>query len=121
MSAAHTPAPWAFERAIEANGSVTFDIFNSAATEACNRSGECVAYIHTYSEQHAAVQEANARLIAAAPRMFAALIEIQARLMAHPAYLDLRDSEDCDITAEQLELASIVRVAREAAEQGVQP
>jgi len=117
---AHTPAPWAFESAVEADGTTTFDIFNSA-TEACNRSGECVAYIQTYSEQQAAVQEANARLIAAAPRMFAALIEIQARLMAHPAYLNLRESEDCDISAEQLELASIVRVAREAAEQGVQP
>jgi hypothetical protein len=90
MSAAHTPAPWAFERAIEANGSVTFDIFNSAATEACNRSGECVAYIHTYSEQHAAVQEANARLIAAAPRMFAALIAAQAYVPpSSPVYQSL--------------------------------
>jgi hypothetical protein len=73
MSAQFTPAPWAFERALEANGSVTFDIFNSA-TEACNRSGECVAYIQTYSEQEAAVQEANARLIAAAPDLLAALL-----------------------------------------------
>jgi hypothetical protein len=69
MIHAHTPAPWAFERAVEANGSVTFDIFN-IATEACNRSGECVAYIQTYSEQQAAVQEANARLIAASPNMY---------------------------------------------------
>jgi hypothetical protein len=77
MSAVHTPAPWTFERAAESDGSVTFDIFNSAPA-ACNGVGGGVAYIQTYSAQQVAVQEANARLIAAAPDLLAALEEFVA-------------------------------------------
>lgn len=75
MSAAHTPAPWAFERAIETDGNTTFDIFNSDVS-ACNGVGGGVAYIHTYSAQQAQQQEANARLICAAPALLAALEKI---------------------------------------------
>jgi hypothetical protein len=77
MNASHTPAPWAFERAVEANGSVTFDIFNSDVS-ACNGVGGGVAYIQTYNAQQAVVQEANARLICAAPDLLAALKECAA-------------------------------------------
>jgi hypothetical protein len=75
MSAGHTPGPWAFERAVEANGSVTFDIFNSDVS-ACNGVGGGVAYIQTYNAQQAVMQEANARLICAAPALLAALEKI---------------------------------------------
>lgn len=78
MSAVHTPAPWAFERAVETDGSVTYDIF-SIAPEGCNGVGCDVAYIQTYSAQQADVQEANARLIAAAPSLLAALEEFVAK------------------------------------------
>lgn len=112
-AAAVIQGPWVYTKAVEANGTTTFDIAHADLAY-----GD-VAYVQTYAGQPMAEQEAIVRMATAAPRMFAALIEIQARLMAHPAYLDLRDSEDCDISAEQLELASIVRVAREAAEMAV--
>ena len=72
MSAvAHTPAPWAMAKAVEADGSITFDIFNDAVY-AVNGVGGGVVYlqtIRTYSATRLAEQEANARLVAAAPEL----------------------------------------------------
>lgn len=109
---AHTSPPWAFERAVDADGSVTFDIVAGSRD---------VAYLQTYAGQPLSEQEAIARMATAAPQMFAALVEIQARLMAHTALLDLSGADDCNISALHLELSIIVRVAREAAELAVQP
>jgi hypothetical protein len=117
MSASHTPAPWAFERAVEANGSVTFDIFNSAS-EACNGVGGGVAYIQTYSAQQAAVQEANARLIAASPKLLA---QLQSAINALDALTDKVDGTGFSSSDEFNHALDEISLGRAAIAQAVQP
>lgn len=94
----HTPGPWAYSTSQE-GWSYTVNIFqadNAAPTDGWSD----VAYIiKTCAGEQQAIQEANARLIAAAPELLEALREAckQAR---HPDYdwpLDLQREVDAAI------------------------
>lgn len=76
MNAMHTKGPWVVEEVTEADGSVTFDIGRVEITAA--RDVAYIQTISTYSGKQMQEQAANARLVAAAPDLLAALAGILA-------------------------------------------
>ena len=74
MTAQHTPGPWAFSKHSDGLCNVTFDIYQEDGAPYTPNLSD-VAYcqvFHTYAAELEEVQEANARLMAAAPALLAA-------------------------------------------------
>ena len=74
MTAKHTPGPWTFSKHIDGLCNVTFDICQEDGAPYTSSLSD-VAYcsvFHTYVDEYINIQEANARLMAAAPELLAA-------------------------------------------------
>lgn len=71
MSGKHTPGPWRYERAINPDGSHTRDGEHWISSAA-----GCIDIAITAKDYRVEAQEANARLIAAAPELLAALEDL---------------------------------------------
>ncbi len=69
MTSKHTPGPWDFDKADFGNGQIEYGIFRPET----HIEGDTVDYIATV---HDAGTEADARLIAEAPAMLAALRDV---------------------------------------------
>jgi len=74
MTTKHTPGPWAYAKHVEP-GNVVFDIFQADGAP-YTRNLSDVAYA-TYTSELDGIQEANARLISAAPELLDSLIYLR--------------------------------------------
>lgn len=117
----HTPGPWYAAPADEwrtASGEHwKWERFNISARSVDMKAENYYYHIASVSNANNSAQnEANARLISAAPDMLAALLEITERIEGHPAYAALTEQEELDVGGDTAELSYLARVAREAIE-----
>lgn len=95
MSAAHTPGPWAFSR-WDQFGDTRYYVAQADGAEYTPHYSDVATLIaETVSDERRSIQEANARLIAAAPELLEALawtvnfIDVYAAKQAGPATPEL--------------------------------
>ena len=76
MSAKHTPGPWAFSRSDNFGDARFYVAQQDGAPYTPNYSDVATLIAETVSGERVSIQEANARLIAAAPELLEALQEM---------------------------------------------
>lgn len=95
MKAKHTPGPWAFSQSAEYGDTRFYVAQADGAPYTPNYSDVATLIAETVNDEYKSIQEANARLIAAAPDLLEALKELLED--TQHADHDCKDAEWCPV------------------------